>query len=107
MYDELLPPRIEGAFRALAYTQTVEAGGMTLTPRGPQATPPRVLTGPEVALRNTAAEVLRNYINGEIRIPRARRSRQVAAREHFAPGGMPLSNRLGHDDAPTPETPEN
>jgi hypothetical protein len=107
MYDELLPPRIESAFRALAYTQSVESGGMTLTPRGPQATPPRVLTSPELALRNTAAEVLRNYINGEIRVTRRRSRPRHRALPSFAPGATPIGDEFGRGDAPTHETPEN
>ena len=75
MHDESLPTRIESAFRALAYTHAVESGGMTITPRGPQATQPRLLTSAETALRNSAAEVIRNFITGEIRVPRASRSR--------------------------------
>ena len=74
MYDEVFPTRIESAFRALAYAHAVEAGGMTITPRGPQATQPRQLTSAEAALRNSAAEVIRNYITGEIRVPRTHRS---------------------------------
>jgi hypothetical protein len=74
MHDETFPTRIESAFRALAYTNAVEAGGMTFTPRGPQATQPRPLTSAETALRNSAAEVIRNFITGEIRVPRARRN---------------------------------
>ncbi len=79
MHDETFPTRIEGAFRALAYTHAVEAGGTTITPRGPQATPPRLLTTAEAALRNSAAEVIRNFITGEIRIPRTRRRRGYRA----------------------------
>jgi hypothetical protein len=75
MHDESLPTRIESAFRALAYTHAVESGGMTITPRGPQATQPRLLTNAETALRNSAAEVIRNFITGEIRVPRASRGR--------------------------------
>jgi hypothetical protein len=107
MYDEYFPPRIEGAFRALAYTHSVEAGGMALTPRGPQATPARPLTSAETALRNTAAEILRNYINGEIRVPRARRPRHTPGPHPFAPGVAPLGQDLGRDDAPTHESPDN
>jgi hypothetical protein len=76
MHDETLPTRIESAFRALAYTHAVESGGMTITPRGPQATQPRLLTSAETALRNSAAEVIRNFITGEIRVPRASRGRR-------------------------------
>jgi hypothetical protein len=76
MHDESLPTRIESAFRALAYTHAVESGGMTITPRGPQATQPRLLTSAETALRNSAAEVIRNFITGEIRVPRVPRARR-------------------------------
>lgn len=75
MHDQTLPTRIESAFRALAYTHVVEAGGVTITPRGPQATQPRLLTSTETALRNSAAEVIRNFITGEIRVPHSRRIR--------------------------------
>ena len=79
MHDEVFPTRIESAFRALAYTHAVQAGGMTITPRGPQATQPRQLTTTETALRNSAAEVIRNFITGEIRVPRSRRNHRAAA----------------------------
>ena len=74
MNDQNFPTRIEGAFRALAYTHSVEAGSVTMTPRGPQAAQPRPLTSAEIGLRNSAAEVLRNFITGEIRMPRRRRA---------------------------------
>ena len=74
MNDQEFPTRIECAFRALAYTHAVEAGGVTITPRGPQGTPSRLLTSAETALRNCAAEVIRNFITGEIRVPRTHRS---------------------------------
>jgi hypothetical protein len=75
MHDESLPTRIEGAFRALAYTHAVEAGSTMFTLAGPQTTEPRLLTSAETALRNSAAEVIRNFITGEIRVPRASRGR--------------------------------
>jgi len=37
-----------------------------MTPRGPQMISPRELTASEQGLRNSAVEVLRNYITGEI-----------------------------------------
>ena len=74
MHDQTFPTRIESAFRVLSYTHVVESGGVTMTPRGPQTTQPRSLTQSEAALRNSAAEVLRNFITGEIRVPRARRA---------------------------------
>jgi len=75
MHDSLFPPRIESAFRALAYTRSIESGGAVMTPIGPQPTRPRALSAAESALRNTAAEVIRNYISGEVRIPQPRRRR--------------------------------
>ena len=74
MHDQTFPTRIESAFRVLSYTHVVESGGVTMTPRGPQTTQARSLTQSEAALRNSAAEVLRNFITGEIRVPRARRA---------------------------------
>ena len=78
MHDQTFTTRIESAFRVLSYTHVVESGGVTMTPRGPQATQPRSLTQSEAALRNSAAEVLRNFITGEIRVPRARRAARPA-----------------------------
>lgn len=91
MHDEVFPTRIESAFRALAYTHAVEAGGMTITPRGPQATQPRPLTSAETALRNSAAEVIRNFITGEIRVPRTRRSHRATT------ASGPVANLHGLD----------
>jgi hypothetical protein len=79
MHDPVFPPRIESAFRVLAYAHSVESGGSILTPRGPQAIRPRTLSPAESALRNSAAEVLRNYITGEVRIPRPRASSRTLA----------------------------
>ncbi len=79
MHDPIFPPRIESAFRVLAYAHSVESGGSILTPRGPQAARPRTLSPAESALRNSAAEVLRNYITGEVRIPRPRASARTPA----------------------------
>lgn len=101
MYDEVFPTRIESAFRALAYAHAVEAGGMTITPRGPQATQSRQLTSAEAALRNSAAEVIRNYITGEIRVPRARRSHRAAA----ASGPVANLHSLDFGDEPGRERP--
>jgi hypothetical protein len=78
MQRPLLPTRIETAFRALAYTHTVEVGGVTMTPRGPQAGTPRSLSAAESSLRNSAIEVLRNFITGEIRVPEPRTRRPNA-----------------------------
>jgi hypothetical protein len=64
--DFAIPNRIETAFRALAYLQSVTMGGMLLTPHGRQAIPARALSGPESALHNMAAETVRLYIGGEI-----------------------------------------
>ncbi len=86
MYDQIFPIRIESAFRALAYTHAVETGAVTLNPRDQQDTQPRALTTAELALRNSAAEVIRNYITGEIRVPRARRPR--AGRQATARGSI-------------------
>jgi hypothetical protein len=93
MHDESLPTRIEGAFRALAYTHAVEAGSTMFTLAGPQTTEPRPLTSAETALRNSAAEVIRNFITGEIRVQRARRSQ--GPRSDSATG--PTSNLQGLD----------
>ena len=79
MHRPLLPTRIETAFRALAYTHTVEVGGVTMTPRGPQAGTPRSLSAAESSLRNSAIEVLRNFITGEIRVPEPRTRRPMRA----------------------------
>jgi len=65
------PPRIESAFRALAYIHTVEVGGVAITPQGPQSVPARRLSNAEAALRFAALEVLRNYITGEILMDQA------------------------------------
>jgi len=81
MHEPVFPPRIESAFRVLAYAHSVESGGSILTPQGPQAARPRVLSPAESALRNSAAEVLRNYITGEVRIPRPRGSTRALTNE--------------------------
>jgi hypothetical protein len=60
------PTRIDIAFRALAYTHSIEMGGTIETPHGSQTVHPRILTKGEVGMRNTAAEVIRNFIAGEI-----------------------------------------
>ena len=52
MHDHTFTNRIESAFRALAYTHSAEAGGVTMTPHGPRATKPRRLTNAETGLRN-------------------------------------------------------
>jgi hypothetical protein len=98
MHYHAFPPRIDCAFRALAYAHAVEAGGMAMTPHGPQATRPRPLTGAEAALRNSAAEVLRNYITGEILVPTSRRTR--SARPPAGPSTLdrPTGPDLGLDE---------
>ena len=113
MHDHTFTNRIESAFRALAYTHSAEAGGVTLTPHGPRATKPRRLTNAETGLRNSAAEVLRNFITGEIRVPRTRRagSRGRRARGNiaakFAESGADslFSEGLIFDPAVDPDNP--
>ena len=58
--------RIDTIFRSLAYLESVAGGRTIMTPRGPQMISPRELTASEQGLRNSAVEVLRNYITGEI-----------------------------------------
>lgn len=63
--DFAIPNRIETAFRALAYLQSVTMGGCCLRLMGARRFPARAL-GPESALHNMAAETVRLYIGGEI-----------------------------------------
>jgi len=64
--QQTLPARIDIAFCALAYTHSIQIGGTIETPHGPQTVQPRTLTQAEMGMRNTAAEVIRNFIAGEI-----------------------------------------
>ncbi|MBM4223908.1 MAG: hypothetical protein FJ167_03780 [Gammaproteobacteria bacterium] len=95
MHYEVFPTRIESAFRALAYTHAVEAGSVTITPTGPHTTRHRPLTRSETALRNCATEVIRNFITGEIRVPRARRSHHADITGLAAANRHTLSRNLG------------
>ena len=64
--ETAIPNRIDTAFRALAYVQSVKMGGVMITPQGRRVISSRTLTPPETALHNMAAETIRHYIGGEI-----------------------------------------
>jgi hypothetical protein len=66
MNFESLPIRVQAALHALEHTRSLASGGITMTPQGPQAVAAKHLSSAEQALANAAAEILRNFITGEM-----------------------------------------